>query len=150
MELIYLSFRNKKMPYCKKNFFLLTKNYFFKIRKIVLDKMLVRSKFFPQCVEKIEKLKLSLSKQRYKMLKMRSETLKTRKKGKIIKQGKFSWEFSQSRAFLRSRKFSGFPGKFFENFPFPGKLKIWEKGKSSSHRLVACINLHDTYENIAA
>ena len=31
--------------------------------------MLVRSKFFPQLVEKIEKFKLSLSKQRNKMLK---------------------------------------------------------------------------------
>ena len=47
--------------------------------------MLVRSKFFPQFVEKIEQLKLSLSKQRNKMLKMRSEMLKTKKKGKIIK-----------------------------------------------------------------
>ena len=42
--------------------------------------MLVRSKLFPQLVEKIEKLKLSLSKQRNKMLRMRSEMLKTRKK----------------------------------------------------------------------
>ena len=45
--------------------------------------MLVRSKFFPQFLEKIEKLKLSLSKQRNKMLKMRSEMLKTRKKAKF-------------------------------------------------------------------
>ena len=44
--------------------------------------MLVRSNFFPQSVKKIEKLKLSLSKQRNKMLKMRSEMLKTRKKAK--------------------------------------------------------------------
>ena len=42
--------------------------------------MLVRSKFFPQFVKKIEKLELSLSKQRNKMLKMRSEMMKTRKK----------------------------------------------------------------------
>ena len=80
--------------------------------------MLVRSKFFPQFVEKIEKLKLSLSKQRNKMLKIRSEMLKTRKKGKTIKLEK------------NYRKiFPGIPGKFFENFSFPGKLKIREKGK---------------------
>ena len=44
--------------------------------------MLVRSKIFPQFVEKIEKLKLNLSKQRNKMLKIRSEMMKTRKKAK--------------------------------------------------------------------
>ena len=38
--------------------------------------MLVRSKIFPQFVEKIENLKLSLSKQRNKMIKIRSEILK--------------------------------------------------------------------------
>ena len=51
--------------------------------------MLVRSKFFSQSVEKIEKLKLSLSKQHNKMLKIRSEMLKN---DKIIKLGKNSWE----------------------------------------------------------
>ena len=44
------------------------------------DKMLVRSKFFPELVEKIEKLKLNLSKQHNKMLKMKSEMLKNHKK----------------------------------------------------------------------
>ena len=43
--------------------------------------MLVTSKFFPQFVEKIEKLKLSLSKQYNKMLKIISEMLKIRKNG---------------------------------------------------------------------
>ena len=52
--------------------------------------MLVRSKFFSQFVEKIEKLKPSLSKQHNKMLKIRSEMLKIRKNGKIIKLEKNS------------------------------------------------------------
>ena len=68
------------MRYCKlKKFILFTKNYFSKFAKF-LDKMIVRSNFFPQFVEKIEKLKLSLSKQRNKMLKMRFEMLKTKEK----------------------------------------------------------------------
>ena len=86
--------------------------------------MLVRSKLFLQFVEKIEKLKLSLSKQLSKMLKMRSEMLKTRKKGKAIKLGKNSGKFSLG--FSGSRKFPGIPGKYFENFSFPGKLKTRE------------------------
>ena len=44
--------------------------------------MLVKSKFFLQIVEKIKKLKLSLSKQQNKMLKLKSEMLKNRKKAK--------------------------------------------------------------------
>ena len=79
--------------------------------------MLVSLKFFPQFVEKIEKPKLILSKQRYKMLKIRSEMLKIRKNGKIIKLGRISRKFPEYREF------------FFENFPFPGKLKVREKGK---------------------
>ena len=50
--------------------------------------MLVRSNFFSQFVEKIEKLELSLSKQRNKMLKIRSEMLKMIKNVKMIKLGK--------------------------------------------------------------
>ena len=96
--------------------------------------MLVRTKIFPQFVEKIEKLKLNLSKQRNKMLKIRSETLKTRKKGETIKPsgkipGNFSQEFSESPTSKRMQWIPGISGKFFENFPFPGKLKIREKGK---------------------
>ena len=74
--------------------------------------MLVSSKFFLQFVEKIEKLKLSLSKQHNSMLKIRSEMLKTRKKGKTIKLGKFfreCFKSRESREFSRSRE-------FFENF----------------------------------
>ena len=52
--------------------------------------MLLKSKNFPQFVKNIEKLKLSLSKQHNKMLKIRSEMLKTRKKGKTVKLEKFS------------------------------------------------------------
>ena len=59
--------------------------------------MQMKSKFFPEFVEKIEKLILSLLKQHNKMLKIRSETLKTRKKGKTIKLGKISREFLESR-----------------------------------------------------
>ena len=47
--------------------------------------MLVRSKFFSQLVEKIEKLELSLSQQHNKMLKIRCEMLKIIKSVKIIK-----------------------------------------------------------------
>ena len=46
--------------------------------------MLVSLEFFPQFVEKIEKLKLSLSKQHNKMPKIRSQMLTIRKIGKII------------------------------------------------------------------
>ena len=68
---------------------LLQISFFFCLRKIIfqnsqnfLKQNLVRSKFFPQGVEKIEKLKRSLSKQHHKMLKTTSEMLKTRKKAK--------------------------------------------------------------------
>ena len=54
--------------------------------------MLVRSKFFLQFVEKMEKLKLSWSKQKNKMLKIKSEMLKIRKNVKIIKLEKLSRE----------------------------------------------------------
>ena len=60
----------------------------------------------------MEKLKLNLSKQHNKMLKIKSEMLKIRKNVKIIKLEKIYrenfWEFS------------GIPEKNFENFPFPG------------------------------
>ena len=69
--------------------------------------MLVRSKFFSQFVEKIEKLELSLSKQHNKMLEIRSEMLKIIKNVKMIKLGKFPKKFS--REFLESRGFSKFP-----------------------------------------
>ena len=78
------------MRYSKfKNFFCLLQ-IFFKIREILRDEMLARSKFFPQFIEKIEKLKLSLSKQQNEMLKIRSEMLKIMKNVKIIKLGKIS------------------------------------------------------------
>ena len=85
--------------------------------------MLVRSKNFPQFVENVEELKPSLSKQHNKMLKIRSQMLKIRNNGEIIKLEK------------NSRKifpYTGNPEDFrnLENFPFPGKLKIREKGKS--------------------
>ena len=83
--------------------------------------MLVRSKFFLNLSKKLKKFKLSLSKQYNKMLKMRSAMVKIREKSKIIKLGKISQKIF--------RKFSKIPGKFFEYFLFPGKLKIREKGK---------------------
>ena len=81
--------------------------------------MLVRSKFFSEFVEKIEKFKVSLSKQHNKMLKMRSEMLKTRKKAKSSSSGKFP----ESRGFLGFREF---PGKFFENFQFKNLFRFPE------------------------
>ena len=67
--------------------------------------MLVRSKFFLQFVEKIEKLKLSLLKQHKKKQKIKSEMLKIRKNVKIIKLEKIS-----RKVFL---EFSGISEKFF-------------------------------------
>ena len=83
--------------------------------------MLVRSKLFLQFVKKIEKLKLSLSRQHNKMLKTRFQTLKIRKNDTIIKLEKNS-----------RKNFSnpGIPANFLENFPFTGNLKIREKGKT--------------------
>ena len=95
--------------------------------------MLVRSKFFPQFVEKIEKLKLSLSKLHNKMPKIRSEMLKIKKIAKYSSSEKLPEKISPK--FSESRKFSEVPGNFFENFPFSGKLKIWEKKET----LVKCI-----------
>ena len=80
--------------------------------------MFVRSNFFPQFVEKMEKLQLNLSKQHNKMLKIKSEMLKIRKNVKIIKFEKIS-----------CKNFAGIPEKLFKNFPFSGLLKIREKGK---------------------
>ena len=74
--------------------------------------MLVKSEFFLQFVEKMEKLKLSLSKQHYKMLKFKSEMPKIKKNVKIIKLKKFSGE--------KFREFTDIPGNFFENFLFFG------------------------------
>ena len=51
-----------KMRYRKFKFFFCFLKFFFKIRKIFENEMLVRSKFFSQFVEKIENLELSLSK----------------------------------------------------------------------------------------
>ena len=78
--------------------------------------MLVRSKFFLQFVAKMEKLKLSLSKQHNKMLKIISEMLKIRKNVKIIKLEKIFRDFGD---FPRFREFPGIPEKFFENSLFP-------------------------------
>ena len=90
--------------------------------------MLVRSKFFSQFVEKIEKLKLSLSKQHNKMLKIRSEMLKIIKNVKMIKLRKITQEFPESQGFSESRLLPEIPGKFLKNFLFPEKLKPGKKG----------------------
>ena len=83
--------------------------------------MLVRSKICPQFVEKIEELQPSLSKQLNKMLKIRSEMLKFRKNGKIIKLEKNSRKVfpnpGNSEDFRIPRIFQN----FLENFLFPGK-----------------------------
>ena len=62
----------------------------------------MRSKFFLQLVEEMEKFKLSLSKQHNKVLKIKSEMLKIRKK----------IQNNQARKRI--------PGKFSGNFPNPG------------------------------
>ena len=79
--------------------------------------MLLRSKFFSQYVEKMEKLKLSLSKQHNKMLKNISEMLKIRKNAKIIKLKKIYRENLEFQTFSGFRKVPGIPEKFFENSP---------------------------------
>ena len=98
--------------------------------------MLVSSKIFPQVVNKIEKLKLSLSKQRNKALKMRFEMLKTRKKGKAIKLGKTSRKiYPEIYRIPEIPRIFGIPEisqdfrKFFFKFSVTGKLKIREKRK---------------------
>ena len=72
----------------------------------------------------MEKLKLRLSKQRNKMLKIKSEMLKIRKNVEIIKLEKISREnfgkFPESRQSRRFREFPGIPKKLFENFPSTG------------------------------
>ena len=96
--------------------------------------MLVRSKFFPRFVEKIEKLKRSSSKQHKKMLKVRSEMQKIRKK----------WQNDQAREKFPEKSTENFsnpgnPENFRDPGNFPGKLKIWEKGKPYSGFI--CISL---------
>ena len=111
------------MRECKFKKLFCLQNIIFQNSQNFLRQILVRSKFFPQFVEKMEKLNLSLSKHLNKMLKRRSELLKTRKTSKTIKLGKTSQEFPESREFPR------IPGKFCESFSLPGKLKIREKEK---------------------
>ena len=83
--------------------------------------MLVRSKFFLQFVEKMEKLQLSLPIQHNKMLKIKSEILKIRKYVKINKLEKISRE--------NFREFPEISENLFQIFPFLGSLKIQAKGK---------------------
>ena len=109
--------------------FVLTKNIFQNSQNF-LDEMFVRSKFFLQFVEEMKKLKLSLSKQHNKMLKIKSEMLKIRKNVKIIKLEKISSEIL--REFSESRRFSGILEKF------AGNLEIVENPrKSKAHKLLA-------------
>ena len=74
--------------------------------------MLVKSKFFPQFVEKTKKLKLNLPKQHNKMLKIRFEILKIRKNGKFIQLEKTSREFPESQ----ESRFPEFPANFLKIF----------------------------------
>ena len=73
--------------------------------------MLVKSKFFLQFVEKIEKLKLSLSKQHSKMLKMKSEMLKTRKKTKQSSSVNFPGNLPNPGNPEDPGKFPEYPGR---------------------------------------
>ena len=74
--------------------------------------MLARLKLILHLVEKIEKLKLSLSKQHTKMLKSKFEIVEIKKNVKIIKLRKISRE--------NLRKFSEISEKLFKNSRFPG------------------------------
>ena len=95
--------------------------------------MFVRSKFFSQFVEKIEKLELSLSKQHNKMLKIRSENAENHKKCQNDQaRENFPEKFPRNLPNPGNPEIfrvPGNPGKFLKNFPFPGKLKIRKKGK---------------------
>ena len=97
---------------------------FLRICKIFYDETFATSKFFPQFVEKIEKLKLTLSKQTNKMLKIRSEMLKIRKNSKIIKLEKNSQEnfpeIFRTPRIPRIFRILGFPGIFLKIVCFPG------------------------------
>ena len=93
---LLLSFQHKKGVTANEKFF--------------YDKMLVRSKFFRQFVEKFEKFKFSLSKQHNKTLKMRSEILKIRKKAKQSSSGKFSGNFPKLGNPKDCRDPENFPG----------------------------------------
>ena len=75
--------------------------------------MLVKSKFFPQFVKTIKKLKLSSSQQHNEMLKMRSEMLKTKKKKRQNNQAREKFPDI----------FPGFPRKILKIFRFPGSKK---------------------------
>ena len=97
--------------------------------------MLVRSNFFSQFVEKIEKFILSLSKLHNKVLKIRSEMLKARKKQNYQARESFP-VISRIPGIPKifgipgiPALFSQFSRKILENFPFSDKLKIREKGK---------------------
>ena len=64
------------MRYCKFKIFFCLLKIFFQNSQNLLGRNALRSNFFSQFVEKIEKLELSLSKQLKQMLKIRSEMLK--------------------------------------------------------------------------
>ena len=82
--------------------------------------------FFLNLSKKTEELKPSLSKQHNKMLKIRSEMLKIRKNGKIIKLEKNSREnFPEIFRNPEIPRIFVIFGKFFVS----GKLKIREKEK---------------------
>ena len=76
--------------------------------------MLVRSKIVPQFVEKIKELKPNLSKQHNEMLKIKSEMLKIRKIGEIIKLEK------NFPGISRIPRIFGIPGIFLKIFRFAG------------------------------
>ena len=65
------------------------------------------------------------------MLNMKSEMRKNQKKHNNQARKIFQkfLESQESQGFSESREF---PGKFYENLPFPGMFKIWEKGKPYS------------------
>ena len=91
--------------------------------------MLVKSKFFLQFVEKIEKLKLSLSKQHSKMLKMKSEMRKNRKKTKQSSSVNFPGNLPNPGNPEDPGKFPGYSGIFFK---FTVYREVENLGKSET------------------
>ena len=105
------------------NLFFCLLNTIFQNSQNLLRRNACEIKIFSSIGRKIEKLKLSLSKRHNKMLKIRSEMLKIRKNGEIIKLGKITQEFpesQESRGFWGSREFPEIPGKFLKISSFPG------------------------------
>ena len=102
---------------------LLQSKIFFCLQKIILQNSpnfsrpnACEIKIFPSICRKIEKFKISLSKQHNKMHKMRSEMLKTRKK----QDNQARENFRDPEKFRNPKNFPTFPRNFWKIFRFQG------------------------------